>query len=198
MSTEIKFTLIENSYDFIKQSLSQAIQAEENPEHWKYAILHLIMAIELVLKDLLRKEHEILIFRNIDKPKETVSLPFAAGRLQRISKIKFEPDDITAINLATEYRNQIVHYEFSFKVKEVKSIYAKLIGFLQSFLIKHYLKKLSEIIEKEIWQEALNIFEYASELESRAKQRVEEEKIDTNLIIECRKCSNYTFIIKMK
>lgn len=196
MSTEVKFTLIENSYNFIKQSISQAIQAEENPEHWKYAILHLIMAIELVLKDLLRKDHEILIFKNIDNPKETVSLPFAANRLQKISKIKFELDDISTINLATEFRNQIVHYEFSFKVAEIKSIYAKLIGFLQSFLIKHYSKKLSEIIEKEIWQEAINIIEYANELESRAKQRILDEKIDTNLIIECRKCSNYTFIIQ--
>ena len=52
---ELKLTLQENSFDFLKQSLSQAVLSEKTPENWKYAILNLVQAIELSLKELLKR-----------------------------------------------------------------------------------------------------------------------------------------------
>ena len=149
--SKINFTLLENSYNFLNFSLLQAIEAEVNPEKWKYAILHLVQAIELILKERLKREHPSLIFRDVDKQKETVSLEFAASRLQKISKIEFDKSDLDTIWLATSFRNQIVHFEFSIEIVEIKSVYSKLIGFFQSFLLKEFKISLDTIINKEIW-----------------------------------------------
>lgn len=193
---EFKLTLKENAFSFLNHSLSQAIIAEDTPEHWKYAILNLVQSIELVLKELLKREHEILIFKNIDNPTETISLKFAVARLQKISKVIFNKEDLDALTLASKYRNEIVHYEFSFKLEEIKLIYAKLIGFLQSFVTKHFNKNLNEIIKADLWIEALNIIEYSNELQRRAVKRFEEENIDSKLVIECRRCFQSAFVVQ--
>lgn len=192
----IKLTLIENAEDFLKQSLSQAIYSEKNPQNWKYAILYLVQSIELSLKELLRREHEILIYKNIDNPIETVSIDYAVKRLQKISKIKFNQRDLNNINIASKYRNKIVHYGFSFKEKEIKTTYAKLIGFLKSVFYTHFKKNLDIIVGDKIWQEAVQIIEYSNELLKRAKVRFKEENIKIENIILCRLCSQDAFVIQ--
>lgn len=193
---ELKLSLQENAFNFLNHSLSQAIVAEETPENWKYAVLHLVQAIELSLKELLRKEHPILIYKNIDKPGDTVSLHLGVKRLENISKIIFNQEDLKSIDLASSYRNQIVHYEFSFKIEEIKSIYAKLLGFLQSFVNKYFEKSLDDIVKEELWREALNIIEYSDELQKRADDRFREEGIDVKLILECRSCHQWAFVVQ--
>ena len=194
--SQLKLTLQENCFSFLNHSLSQAIIAEKSQENWKYAILNLVQAIELALKELLKKEHPILIFKNIDNPTETVSLQFAVARLQKISKIIFDKDDLDTISLASKYRNEIVHYEFSFKIEEIKLIYAKLIGFLQSFTNKYFKKDLNEIVQADLWEEALNIIEYSNELQKRAEERFKEENIDLHYVIECRRCHQFGFVVQ--
>lgn len=85
--SKINFTLLENSYNFLNYSLNEAIEAELKPEKWKYAILHLVQAIELILKERLRQEHPSLIYRDVDKQKDTVSLEYAASRLQKFLRL---------------------------------------------------------------------------------------------------------------
>lgn len=193
---EIKLTLLENAENFLEYSLSEAVVAEENPAIWKYAILHLVQSIELSLKELLRKQHPILIFKNVDNPKDTVSLEFAVSRLKNIANIKFDIADLESISLASNYRNQIVHYEFSFKEDEIKPIYAKLLGFLQNLFTIHFNKKLDDIIDYEIWKEAVKIIEYTTELLKRAEERFEKEGIEEYLIMECRRCHQKSFVFQ--
>lgn len=194
--SELKLTLEENSFSFLNHSLAQAIIAEKTQENWKYAILNLVQAIELILKELLKKENQILIFRNIDSPTETVSLQLAVTRLQKISKVNFDKEDLDSIRLASKYRNEIVHYEFSFKIEEIKLIYAKLIGFFQSFTNKYFQKNLNEIVKGNLWEEALNIIEYSDELKKRAEERFKNENIDEEYIIECRRCHQFGFVVQ--
>jgi hypothetical protein len=194
--THIKLSLIENAEDFLKQSLNQAIYSEKHPQSWKYAILNLVQSIELSLKELLRREHEIFIYKNIDNPNDTISLEFAVKRLEKVSKIKFNQKDIKSIQIASIFRNKIVHYEFSFKEKEVKTIYAKLIGYLQEIFYKYFKKNLNEIVGEEIWEEAVQIIEYAEELQTRAKERFKDEGINENNIIVCRLCNQESFVIQ--
>lgn len=194
--SELNLTLQENSFSFLNHSLSQAIIAEETSENWKYAILNLVQAIELSLKELLKKEHPVLIYKNVDNPIETVSLQFAVARLQKISKIIFNKEDLDTIYLASKYRNEIVHFEISFKIEEIKLIYAKLMGFLQSFIIKYFKKNLNDIVKPDLWKEALNILEYSNELLRRAEERFKEENIDSYLVIECRRCHQYGFVVQ--
>jgi len=194
--SEVKLSLLENAENFLIHSLSQAITAEKNPQNWKYAILHLVQSIELLLKELLKREHEILIYKNIDNPKETVSLEIAVTRLQNISKLKFNVEDLEKISLASTYRNQIVHYEFSFREKEIKSIFAKLLGFLQSILSSQFKKNIKDVVNVEIWKEAVQIIEYAKELQTRAQERYEKEGIKNEMIMGCRKCHQKSFVFQ--
>jgi len=194
--SKINFTLLENSYNFLNYSLNEAIEAESKPEKWKYAILHLVQAIELILKERLRQEHPSLIFRDVDKQKDTVSLEYAASRLQKISKIEFDKNDLDTIWLATSFRNQIVHFEFSIEIVEIKSIYSKLIGFFQSFLLKQFKISLDNIVSEEIWSEAIKIIDYVDELLKRAEERFRDENIEENWVFECPKCHQYSFVIQ--
>ncbi len=193
---QIALSLIENSHNFLNESLAQAIIAEENPEYWKYAILHLVQAIELSLKERLKLEHPSLIYKNIDAPKETVSLRFAADRLQKIANVKFEKSDLKSIHLATEYRNKIVHYSFSFSIIGIKSIYSNLIGFLQNFSIEHHGKNLSQVVDYKIWDEAVKITDFLHELKKRAEERIKKEKIQSDFLLECKECHQKTFVFQ--
>ena len=191
----MKIPLLENALSFIEEALSKAIKAEKDHTHWKFAALNLVQAIELSLKERLIREHAILIFSNIDSPKNTVNLDTALRRLQNIVKIKFSESDIGTIKKAADLRNRIVHFEFDLDIKEVKVIFAKLIGFLQHFHAIHLDSKLDEIIDPELWQEAVHIYEFAEELFKRAESIFKEKGINLGEIITCPNCEWDAFVI---
>lgn len=195
MST-LKISLLQNAYGFIEEALSKAIKAEEEPLHWKFAALNLVQAIELSLKEKLRREHPILIFQNVDSPKNTVSLEVALKRLQKIGKINFSESDISTISKASKIRNMIVHFEFDLNAKKFKLIFAKLLGFLSQFHTIHLDSTLDEIIPGDLWQEAVSIFEYSEELFKRAEKIFEEQGIDVYYIWTCANCGWDAFVIQ--
>ena len=90
------------------EALSRAILAEKDSTQWKYAILNLVQAIELSLKELLRRQHPSLIYKDVDKQTETVSLKFARSRLEQIAGIKFEKTDLDSIQTASEYELSLI------------------------------------------------------------------------------------------
>ena len=69
----MKISLLQNAYSFLEEALSKAIKAENEPIHWKFATLNLVQAIELSLKEKLSQEHPVLVFQQIDSPKNTVN-----------------------------------------------------------------------------------------------------------------------------
>jgi hypothetical protein len=193
---DVKLSLLQNAHSFAIEALSKAILAENEPAQWKYAILNLVQAIELSLKELLRRQHPSLIYKGVDKQTETVSLKFARSRLEQIAGIKFDKTDLDSIQTASEYRNRIVHYEFNFKTEDAKLIFAKLLGFLQNFHSAHFDNHLSSIIPSSVWQEAVGVLDYAKELFERAQARWTAEKIDPSLIWACRHCCWEAFVIQ--
>ena len=193
---DVKLSLLQNAHSFLVEALSRAILAEKDSTQWKYAILNLVQTIELSLKELLRRQHPSLIYKDVDKQTETVSLKFARSRLEQIAGIKFDKTDIDSIQKASEYRNLIVHYEFDFKAVDAKLIFAKLLGFLQDFHSAHFDNHLSNIIPSFVWQEAVGVLDYATELFERAQSRCKTEKIDQSLIWACRHCCWEAFVIQ--
>ena len=193
---DVKLSLLQNAHSFLVEALSKAILAEKDSTQWKYAILNLVQAIELSLKELLRCEHPALIYRNVDKPGETVSLEFARLRLEKIAGVVFDKADVHSIETASNYRNQIVHYEFTFKDTDLKLVFAKLLGFLQQFHSTHLDQPLSKIIPSQLWQEAVGVLDYAKEFFERAQAKWKAEKIDPSLIWACRHCCWEAFVIQ--
>lgn len=137
----LRMSLSENSIDSLNESLYKVGEAEEKGREWKFAILHVVHAIELMLKERLLKEHPLFVFQNIDKPGtaekpgQTVSMETALARLQS-ARVALNPSDLQAISKAVEWRNKITHYEFSLFLNEVKSVYALLFEFIHSFHLR--------------------------------------------------------------
>ena len=194
MLNSMKISLLQNTYSFIEEALSKAISAENDNMHWKFATLNLVQAIELSLKEKLCREHTMLIFQDIDSPKNTVNLSKAINRLQNILKIKFTDADIDVISKASKLRNQIIHFEFELNPKEIKLVFAKLLGFLSHFHTVHLDASLDQSIEANLWQTAINILEYAEELYTRASQIFKEKGFDPLTIWICPHCDMEAFV----
>lgn len=193
---DLKMSLEENAKSFLVEALSEAVKAERDKQRWKFAILFLIQAIELTLKERLRHDHWSLIYSNLDKLKCTVTLNQALSRLEKISKLEIERKDIDTIHTALEWRNLVVHYEFEFSIERLKTVFSRLLGFYSSFNQKHLAKEMYAFLPQELMDEALKIEEYTQELVKRAKERIEEENIDYIWVWECPSCGYETFVVQ--
>lgn len=192
----MKISLLENSHNFLKEALSKAIFAEEEPEQWKFAVFNLVQSIELVLKEKLRQEHPALIFSNVDKLQNTVSIEQAIKRLTKISEVEFSKKNIQDLSSARKWRNLIVHHEFELKPVELKVLFARLLGFLSYFNFKHLDETLDNIVPPNLFEKAIEIKDYASELFKTAEKHFEEKDIDISLIWPCNKCGWDAFVIQ--
>ncbi|PHR71108.1 MAG: hypothetical protein COA66_10330 [Arcobacter sp.] len=147
-----KISLIENSYTFVNEAILNSRKAKLDVKYLSFSILHLIQGLELMLKHLLNKEHPILIYENIDKPKNTVSLKQALERLINISNVDIEPNEIKIINRAISQRNKIVHHEYELNPYQQYSIFIQLFEFIHYFHKKHFKIELHDFIDKKLWR----------------------------------------------
>ena len=184
----LKLTLEDNAISFAEESLSNAIVAKESPQRWKFAILSLVQAIELSLKEVLRREHSFLIYSNVDKPKNTVGIEQATHRLNTIAGIEITEDDRKAIKAAVRARNNIIHHQVDESVTELKLLFARLLGFLDEFHGKHIDEPIHEKIDDELWRTGAKIKEYGEELFRRAKIQMEKDEISEECLVTCPMC----------
>ncbi len=191
---KITLSLLENSESFLKEALHKAILAEKRESEWKFALFNLVQAIELALKERLRREHPLLVYADIDNPKLSVSLERALGRLSQCPTVGLNQDDIKNVRLAASIRNSITHHEVDVSIEQVKSIFASLLGFLSEFSERHLNTSLATKVPKHLWKKAISAKLYASELYRRAEQRFEREKIDKSKLITCIRCWHDTFV----
>lgn len=157
-----KITLLENSYGFINESIMNYRRSKRSERYASFAILHLIQGLELMLKNVLRNEHPILIYENIDKPSNTVSLSQCLTRLKSIANIEINQKEDKAIKRAISQRNKIVHYEYEHNSFHQWSIYVELFEFIHYFHKRHIGSELHSRIDKKLWRteaELLNQFE---------------------------------------
>ena len=186
---KIKLSLSENALSFFEEALSNAVTAEEHPKRWKFALLSIVQAIELSLKELLRLQHPFLIFKDVDKPSKTVTLDQAILRLQRIANLKITSDDRRAVTFASEVRNNIIHYQIETEITQLKLTFSRLLGFICDFYREHLEYDLNYEINEELWQSGVAIREYGQELYRRAKARLKSEGLnDFKDVITCPKC----------
>ena len=146
-----KYSLLENSYRFLNESLQHAKKAPRNIHDWPFAILNIIQSIELLLKHILREHHPILVYENVDRPKNTVSLCQALDRLITIAKVTVDEKEKSIIHKTNKYRNLILHFEFYVNTSEFKNIFAQLFEFVHYFHLKHLKCELHEKIDKNLW-----------------------------------------------
>lgn len=125
INIKIKTTLLENAYDFLNNSLyfyhiaTHDDYPQENKRYWMFSIVDVVQAMELIFKEVLRRENEIFLYENIDNPKHTVSITKAVYRLKNIKNLELMVQDERIINKAIEIRNKIIHFEVELDVNEL-------------------------------------------------------------------------------
>ena len=161
MTRPIRMSLRENAYDFLNESLRNVARASEEPEAWKFGVLHVVQGIELLLKARLQSEHQALIYENIDRQRKTVSVALAVQRITGAAQIELEPDEIRSIHRARKWRDEIVHHEFELSPYEVESIYVQLFEFLIRFHDEHTdFGVLHDQIDPQLWDIEANLMEF--------------------------------------
>lgn len=193
---KLKLTLLDNCHSFLNEALRNVVESEKDHHRWHFALLFLVQSVELAFKEKLRQEHPVLIFKDVDDPRFTVSLDQALRRLRSISKVQVTDSDAAAIRTAREWRNLVVHSEFEFTEDSLKPVFAQLLGFLADFHTRHFKFALSDYVQPEYWKAALAISEYVSELQHRAQTRIAEERIEGEFVWKCPSCLSGTFIIQ--
>jgi len=197
-NSEIKLSLLENSHAFIREAVAYAVSAKDNARKWQFAVLNLVQALELSLKALLFNIHPILIFDNIDNPKNTVGPIQALDRLKNssIGNISFSEAERQKIQKAIDLRNQMTHSEFVLRPEYAAAKFFKLFAFVVHFQARYLKNEIETIISHDLWSAYSAIEESIKELAAKARQRILEDNIAPEFIFECPNCENDTFVIQ--
>lgn len=165
MTMKMQLNLLDNAYDFLNESLAHYTWVDDEPANWKFALLNLVHAMELLFKERLRREHAVLIFDDVDKRKNTVSLSSALDRLLSICGLPLTTADKNVIEKAIKWRNQVMHYEVEVDTVETNTIYCIIFEFLTTFHNKYLDGELHHKIRPEFWDyEALLMDFFRSEI----------------------------------
>ncbi|MFE9691551.1 hypothetical protein [Micromonospora sp. NPDC005806] len=131
--TGLQLGLTDNAYNFLNESMRNTMRAVEDMSQWTFAIVNAAQAIELLLKERLRREHKLLVFTDVDKPRRhTVSLDKALDRLSSCG-VELEREDLDRIRRARDLRNDVVHYEVSATEGQLEAAYVDLFEFAHVF-----------------------------------------------------------------
>ena len=193
---KLQLSLWENSRSFFCEPIAKALLADRDPMAWRFAILTLVQAIELVVKERLRREHPLLVLENVDKPTRTVSLDQGVKRLRRIQGVEIDSSDVAALDRAKDWRNAIVHAEIDVDTDQLKAAFATLLGFYAAFTKRHVDEEVYAVLTPDLLAEALAISAYAQELTSRAEAEMSAEDIDPAWIWLCRGCGLAAFVVQ--
>jgi HEPN domain-containing protein len=155
----LKLSLQDNAYSFLNQSLRSYRKTNSKLGEWPFALLHMTQCLELLLKQLLKDMHPILIYEDVDRPNRTVSLDQALIRLEHIG-VQFEEKERRNIKKAAEYRNYVVHYEVEINKFEWKNTYAQLFEFIHFFHHKHLKSEIHNHIDKDNWAAEARLMRY--------------------------------------
>jgi len=153
MNDKLSLSLIDNSFDYLESAIKYA-NGTENRD-WKYALLNLASAIELMMKAVLEQEHWSLLFETIDNASKealtqgdfkSVNFVKAVERIKCIVGVNFSPTENKYLEKIRTKRNKITHFSAELHIEEVKSIVAKGIG----LFIKLYRQAVTELNPNQI------------------------------------------------
>lgn len=161
--TPLRLSLLDNAFDSLNESLAYVDRGPSHPTRWKFALLNVMHALELLLKHRLRVENELLVWENVDRPTRTASLETAVQRLVRLNLGVNEKDRQT-IDRARVWRNNITHYEVDLVIEEVREVYLQTFEFFDRFLREQLGDSLTDRVRDQHLRTAADlIFEFKQE-----------------------------------
>jgi hypothetical protein len=133
---KVTFDLLENGLDFITEAV-KIINANSDHKNLKYALLNLCSGVELILKEVLRKNDWRYLFQEMKDAKpellatgdfESVKFKKAITRLESQCKVQFSDDDKRILDDLRFKRNKIEHFKIDVTVSAIKGISAKVLN----------------------------------------------------------------------
>ena len=140
---DLELDLLENSYDYLNNALAYYNKSNLDNGHelgqayletkimWKTGFVMLVQSLELLLKEVLRKNNEILVYENIDVPinanSKTISFQKAIQRIINLREEVILSGQSDFITKCCELRNQFTHYKVEFNSIDIKIKFCKLI-----------------------------------------------------------------------
>jgi hypothetical protein len=202
-NSTMKMSLIENALDFLEEAADRLELSEDSPlQNYKYAILHLSSAIELLLKQRLFDEHWSLIFSTIEKANKSelesgkfksVYLDEAMQRLISICEISFEKHKEVLQQLKNS-RNNIEHYHVVIDRLQAASLLVKNWSFVVDFVSTHLRLDTPELIDRfAVVKEKIHRIEvYVQNRVQDIKAKLEGYKNTDIAVIDCPICLQIT------
>lgn len=204
---EIKYSLLENGFDFLLNSINNInIAREESIEEIgrkrliKYAILHLSSGIELVFKHRLLKENWTYIFADMNKSNKhafengdfkSVDSINSIDRLKNLCDVIFTRDEEKTLETLRKKRNKIEHFEIEDSVESAEAIMTESLSLILNFIARHTDIELLSFEEEELLEQ---IKRYTLKLEEVVSAREEVIKLSAKKdrafekLITCPEC----------
>jgi len=190
----IRFSLFENALDYLQGAADLADKDEGRS--WKYALLHLVAGIELLLKARLQAEHWSLLFANVDVASEkalaegdfaSVDFRAALDRVTNITGVQLRKENRERLELLRRYRNRVQHFAIDLGRDQV----LPLLGYGYHFSIEFVQQHLSEQVEGEtaellqgMTQKLTSFYEFVSERLRELAPRLE----GAYMLVGCSRC----------
>lgn len=182
-STQIKFDLLGNARDSIRQAVEILAWKDIGGEHsrLKHAIVSSAHAIELLLKEKLRRTHPAFIWENVDKypglEARTVTVDTAVSRLRRLCGVRLSDQDVANVGSLRKTRNAIEHYEWNATEPEAKTIIGNALSFAFAFSKDELGHDLSEEFKKDdTWRVLIeDLYQFARAHGARIEARLQRE-----------------------
>ncbi|SFF92242.1 hypothetical protein SAMN05660649_00005 [Desulfotomaculum arcticum] len=144
----MRFNMLQNSMDSLSEAIEYYINGKKYTDErcYKFCIFMLYHSAELILKEILYREHKVLICERIEDFKnsgdiKTVGLKESLKRVHRICQIDLGRYHNYLIVLA-DNRNKIQHYEFNIDVetliKVIISSFSSIEYLVHSVLNTHF------------------------------------------------------------
>jgi len=194
-------TLLQNAEDFLREAVYHAKEA--TPRNWKYAILHLCSALELLLKAILEQEHWSLIFENVNeasRPKlysgnfRSVRFDTAVERLQGILGSPLTPKDVKFLKTLRDRRNCLMHFAANLNINETMSLVARGLNLFLD-LRESYLTSDREL-EYEVNQTLQDFQNYVKERLRRLAKELKDAERPHRLFRTCHHCAQETIVLR--
>ena len=200
--TRIAFPLLDNSLDFILYAAEHV--GQNSPRSWKYAIIHLIAGIELLLKARLELDHWSLVFQEIDKANRgsfesgdfrSVDLESSLNRLGRISSVSITKQDENQLRRLKKIRNMLEHFSIDIDLTQVKSLMAKGLSFAVTFYNNHLKDEVGDS-ESSVIGDIISHLHKFEEFVSERLVSIRPDIDESSIVKDCPKCSQDTLVVQ--
>jgi len=174
---QFKFVLLENAIDSLQQGIGFALMENPTRSDLKLSILLIAQAVELLLKERLRREHWSLIFTDVERAgnpnARTVTIDESLKRLEHIAKVRFEKKEEETIRNISNIRNQIQHYEIEVTFEDVIGKAHAVIPLITRFLKDEFDSDIRNHLKERDAEKLLYIDEVLEHLQELARQKIE-------------------------